>query len=272
MSSNDFFPVELDSVIADNDALAKQGHVGKWIAKNRLTFKRLGIVIFLLALVGLAFIIFMAVIPSMRMAAAGFSYRFGENKLPFDSVRLESGVLVERVIEPLEPVTDPGHALLLLSQLENTKLALADVSRGYRQWLVSVQEDGKHNFTWAGAKRLAKKVQAQSPCVCYMKLGLPVNVVFWEDEVFYEPLIEREEQLGAPIDRGRFYELIRSSRARIDAAASPPVLREEDPPIASAARAMVQYITEGARMRRSLFDSPDQIACFKNCIAIYNQK
>jgi len=269
MSNDDFFPVNFaDQYIADNEQLSKQGVYGKWIAKNRRLFLWLGVSVFALSFAALCFVVFQGVMPSMRLAAAGISYGFGEHRLAFDSVRLASGV-VERVIEPLAAVTDQGHALLLLQQLEKREsLTLDIVRRGYHQWLVSAQETDAHNFTWVGAKKLAQTV---GRCVCYVQLGLPVNAVLLGDEQIYEPQVEKEYGEATAVERDQFYALMRTARRYIDQSREPRVITPADEPLRLASSAMVQYITSEGRMRRTVFDG-EEYRCIGSCVAVYNEK
>jgi hypothetical protein len=270
MSNDDFFPVNFaDQYVAENEKLAKQGAFGKWIAKNRRLFLWIGVSLFALSFASLCFVVFQGLMPSMRLAAAGISYGFGEHKLAFGSVRLASGAIVERVIEPVAAVTDQGHAMLLLQQLEkHSPLTLEIVRRGYHEWLVSAQETHTHNFTWVGAKLLAEKLGG---CVCYVRLGLPVNALFVDNEVIYEPHIEKEYGNTTLVERDDFYALLRTARRFIDASRQPRVITPDDVSLSLASSAMVQYITVDGRMRRTVFDG-DDYRCIGSCIAVYNEK
>lgn len=273
MANNDFFPVDFaDQYVADNEQLKKTGRFGKWVADNRRLFVILSLSMFLLGFISLLFFVVQGFMPSMRMAAAGVAYQFGQERLAYSSVTLPSGLVVERVIQPVAAVTDQGHAMLLIKQMQSRKtLTLDTVRQGYSQWLLSVQETLPHNFTWTAAKVVASSIKGNDTCLCYMQLGLPFNAVLLNEDVLYEPVVEKAQGDTTVIERGSFYALMRKARVFIASSSEPRVSTPEEVPLRVSSSAMVQYITESGRFRRSMFEG-EEYRCIRNCIAIYNDE
>lgn len=280
--------------LADNDQLSKQGPLGKFVASNRNASVA---VILLLVMIGVGTVLMLGgsyFLGSVRLIAAGISYEFGSNELPHSSIRLDSGVVVERIVQPVEPVTTVYHALLLKNQLDERahdriELSKEDVTRGYATWQVSKNEERAHNFTFVAARELASRVLQESStsidsaCICFAQLGLPYNIVYLASgELLFEPSIESDAWRAKVVqvrERGVLHNLLADANNADDSFsmqsdhANPPKLPvpKVGSTLVSADSGTVHYITSDGRMRRRVIDGGTlTFPCVKQCVSLFD--
>jgi hypothetical protein len=255
-----FVGEQMDPLVVDNERLAKQGRVGKFIARHRAASLCFAAAMFVVGCATLLFLSGSYFFGSMRLIAAGVSYRFGEAELPHDSVK---------------PISTEYHALLVYNELAGAprrKLTPADVVRGYAEWRVTLNER-THNFTWRAAKQLARTTLGNDTCLCYLQLGLAYNVVACpvdesDVELMYEPEIESDSHRVANVTvgiRSKLYKMLYAARVFIDASQTPPrITPPPQVPFVSAASGTVRYITEDGSLRRAVLADP-LYPCIKEC-------
>lgn len=258
----------VNSMFADDDQLAKQGRVGKWVSKNRTVFGWLVVIVAMIG-IGTCLYAFFGFFGWFWGLAAGQSHGLFQNTLKADTVRLDNGQVVERVVEPRGLVSIKSHATLLYYQMKDaTPLTRADVARGYSQWVAS-QSEGLHNFTFRGAMELAQ--QQSTPCVCFYELGLPIKAVYVAGEILFEPSCE--DKYGSPtttiegINRGPFYTLYQDVIQFMKTDNDARLARYK--PLVTTKSGVVDCISSksGARTRK-LYDNSDVYVCIKNCVLI----
>lgn len=261
----------IDGMLANDDQLAKQGRVGKWASKNRPRFVCILVAI---AMIGVGTCIY-AVFGFFGWfwgLAAGQTHGLFQSTLQTDTVKLSNGLLVERVVEPRAVISGRNHALLLYEQLKTAEpLTRNKVMLGYSQWIAS-QAEGRHNFTFQGAKTLAQKHTSETnvPCVCFYELGLPTNAVYFKGEVFFEPVCE--DKHGSPVvtiegvKRGSLYTLYQDVVQFMNTDNDARLARYK--PLISTKSGIVDYISEksGARARKILDEDEKSYTCVKNCL------
>lgn len=286
--SSAFTTIDLDNgLLADGERLEKMGPLGKTINKHR---RATLIVAGVLIAVGGATLLFVAstfLLGSLRMVAAGFSYKFGESELPVDSVRLASGLVVERVLEPQAAMTELRHAMLLVdSLLENRArppLTRDDFARGYLQWRASEFEP-EHNFTLAAARKLARSLVDEPVCVCYATLGIPHNIVYLRDsdEVLFAPRVEAfsaRAELVHVMHNAQLFGLLNGvQKYREGLARGSARTLDESAPLAQPAvgakafvtpdAGTIEHVSESGYLRRRVF-AESQFPCINQCISIF---
>jgi hypothetical protein len=267
-----------DILFANDEQIQKTGALGKFVAKNRRLAT--AFVIFVSAVGALVVCVMCGrIFVSMLIAiaqACGWTdtlsaLRYYAGAIEHDTVRLPSGVLVERVIEPTGSISDNFSVFLLLwhiAETENKKLDRTAVKRGYAEWHVSDKQ--MHNFTFAAAKRVAVREVGADHCLCGLQLGLPYNIVFLREtgEMMFEPFVEHEGSATIELDesqRGRTFALIKQAEQH----ASRSNKRRDPLTLSAAASGIVQFTTEtGALKRTTIYEA---FVCVKQCIVLFDE-
>lgn len=266
-----------DEILADDESLGKIGSLGKLISSNRFAFVVLALTLMLIGAFTLFYTAYAVLAVSIRVVAAGFEYGPGQDVLPIDSVKLDSGIVVARVIEPIMEMQDVLHASLWLHTMAQYKNASyptkEDYMSGYLKWKVSEIEP-EHNFTLKAAKELVASVSKGEPCYCYAGLGLPYNIVYLveSEDVMYGPAVEGELQSAERVSSShnkKVFDLL--------ARAEEELRREEDDRTPSEAKAeahkcaskgRVTYLTEGGLKRRRVLEEKE-FPCVSRCISLF---
>lgn len=296
MSEHDSFSFMDDALKPDAEQLEKQGWLGKRIAKSKLfqTIVRISgdfisrhrscatIAVFVLLAIGVGctvlisskFLLSIALALSQMLGWSDFSsaVRYYSGEFPHDTVRLPSGIMVERVIEPAGSISDNFSVFLLLwhmAQTERKELSQAQIKLGYAEWHVTDKQ--MHNFTFSAAKKIAAREVKDEPCLCLLQMGIPYNIVFLKEtaELMFEPTMEHEGPPTVELDeehRGPAFQLLKNAESH-----SPTTTKKKENSLAfsSAAAGIVRFTTEAGLFKRSkLYES---FVCVKQCTVLFKE-
>lgn len=265
-----------NTLLGNKEKIEKTGKVGKLIIKHKKIFI---CALLSLAMLGIASILWvggMYFFSWLRLTAAGVRYKFGDSSLVHFTVKLDSGIVVERVFEPIAPVSDEWHAMLLRydlqQRLREDSLQVA-LSAGYSEWTV-VHGEKAYNYTFSGVRKFAHTVlkEEEPVCVCFAQLGIPISAVFVRSSgnVLYDPFVVSENPKS---DQGisQFHAEFRSllwaaaehERGRKATGTMPAYNKTH---IAG----MVRYVTETGLLGRLPVSEKDGelLPCIKQCIEV----
>jgi|SRR6056297_2847835 len=261
-----------DSFVPDNENLERSGRLGKLVARYRNRCLCLLVLAAVVAAFGAVSFFVWLVVQSLRVRASGLELDLVD-KANLSSVALESGVVVWKLVEPVQQMSDVDHAALLLSDARfraYRPLDRDEVTAGYLSWLAA-EDRPAVNFTLAHMERLVRLQtnRTDTPCVCYAAYGLPYNIVYLSDndDVAYEPKIVSEfaDRVVRVKTECRLHDLLQEARA------GPPPAQHGAAAahtITTNASGIIEYMRKDGRMSRQKMDLP-LFPCVKHCIGFF---
>lgn len=192
---------QANGLVAEDDALNKAGWLGKLVAKHRREFICISLALMAIGVSTLA-IGFLS--GAASAIAAGLSHST-LHELKTTVVR-DDGTSVLDVVEPVERMSTPFHALILYNHLHDSAVRKAAarspavaVVRDLRYAAWPVSHGGLHNFTFdALEERLVNDAgTTKSSCRCFAEYGVPLNALVCSldgaaPEIIYAAKVDHE--------------------------------------------------------------------------------
>ena len=288
-NTSTFFNEHVNQAVPSTEEMEKCGRCCKWLSRRRNTLV-CSITIFVGVLAATAvFMLLVVVSIGVGNVAKGVKF-YGPFRMPWhsemeyraavlrsldDVVVLENGVRVEHVVQPQAMMDSVESVLLLLRELENSKMAavqgineisVKDVERGYLPWR-PFELGPRANFTLAHMEQLVRQQHKTSPeetCVCFKSYQLPYDAVYLvaSDEFLYQPSVLSESDVRVRVKRDcHVHRLVQHAR-RLDATSDMEWLT-------TSVSGKVAYVTSDAKLRRTLITSP-QFPCIKHCLTLFD--
>lgn len=187
--------------VAEPDALKKTGRFGAIVAKHRREFICISLA---LIAIGISTLAVGLLSGAASAIAAGLSH--GTLHEARTTVTRDDGTSILNVVEPVERMSTPFHALILYNHLtdDTVKKAAARTpavavvrDQRYAAWPVS--HGGLHNFTFDALEaRLVVDLKSnEQTCNCFAEYGVPLNAVVCsiagaEPEIIYGAKVDHE--------------------------------------------------------------------------------